>query len=131
VYWEALARIFEVAFANPTEYSIQRSTGVYAFHRIFSGDYPPDLLQGTTPVGVYAHCERNNNFSTDFMENVLRQMCEAANRSGEFGRGVNDEFWHKGRRGVPPLGYELARATSQKGIGELSAKLGKHLAMLP
>jgi len=134
-YWKALSRIFRDAFTGPLrhreEYSVQRSTGVYVFHRIFSGIYPPNTLpRGMTPIGVRHHCQRRG-FSLTVMEDVLRHMVQNATRASEFGRAVDDEFWHKGKRGVRPRGDTLARATNQRDIGQLSARLGKHLPPLP
>ena len=134
-YWRALKAIYRVAFTNPSEYSIQRSTGVYSFHRIFSGNYPMNVwrihMQQQGPLGVYHHCKRRNNFSENMMRSIFNHMINEASSASEFGRSVDDEFWHKGRRGIPPLGHAMARATNQRDIGELSVRLGKHLPPLP
>lgn len=67
-YWCALTELFPEAFANPAEYSLQRTAGIYSLHMIF-----PD---------VFERCREVKDYSKDRMKDILGQV------------GMSSAFWH-------------------------------------
>lgn len=68
-YWRAQAEVFPEAFAEPENYSIRRTPGLYALHMIF-----PD---------VFERCRETRDYSQQKMVEILR------------GLGIDSNFWHK------------------------------------
>jgi len=99
-YWNALADIFPTAFADPRNYTIQATPGVYSLHMVF-----PE---------VYSECEKAGDTSKGGMKKILERMFENASKG--LGAEINDAFWSK-EIGV---GNFLAQATSQKMIKALA-----------
>jgi hypothetical protein len=92
-YWNALKDIFPDAFANPQEYTIQKSTGAYSLHMIF-----PRVFSSIESL--------DEKKWKDKMKEVLSSMFRDVVASTGF---TNDsEFWNK------KTGYPLAMGTSMK-----------------
>jgi len=99
-YWTALKEIFPIAFENPEEYTIQKTTGAYSLHMVFSE--------------VYDKCEEAGAINKDKMKLVLKEMFKKT--SERLGAEINDQFWSK----TIDEGHHLAQSTSQKMIKALA-----------
>jgi len=99
-YWAALKEIFPIAFENPEDYTIQKTTGTYALHMVF-----PE---------VYDKCEEAGAIDKDNMKAVLKQMFKKT--SERLGTEINDRFWSK----TIDEGHYLAQSTSMKMIKALA-----------
>ena len=94
-YWGALSEIWPEAFAEPQEYRIQATVGVYSMHLVL-----PVLIQRCL-------AER------DLSKAKMREIVEAT--------AIRAEFWHKEHGDPYTLGTGMAsiRALAQYIIGEL------------
>jgi DGQHR domain-containing protein len=68
-YWRALAQVFNEAFAEPENYSIRRTPGLYSLHMIF-----PDIFE---------RCREMRDYSEEKIVEILRGM------------NLDSNFWHK------------------------------------
>jgi len=75
-YWCALARTFPETFLHPEEYAIQRQTGVYALHLLFSD--------------VFERCREQTNDPDRYNEQRMFELLQEMSRSG----GIDSNFWH-------------------------------------
>lgn len=99
-YWIALAEIFPLAFNNPRDHTIQKTTGAYSLHMVL-----PDVLD---------KCEEAGRLDKDGMKQVLERMFKKAAERLE--TDINDNFWNKD----PNVGHYLAQGTSMKMIKALA-----------
>jgi len=108
-YWNALKDIFPDAFANPQEYTIQKTTGCYVFHMVF-----PNIL---------SICKELGDSSEDKMKEILTVMLN--NFAEAEGIPMDCSFWHC------RFGNPLAMGTNQKTIRLLTYKLLSALNLGP
>jgi DNA sulfur modification protein DndB len=99
-YWNALKEIFPDAFANPQEYTIQRTTGTYSLNMIY------------TKVAKLCEKASASNKKDEF-KNLLGDMFKDIAQSQ--GVSSDSDFWHK------ETGYPLALGTSMKLIKSLAS----------
>jgi len=71
-YWCAIGRVYQEAVANPSQYSIQKTPGLYSLHMIF-----PD---------VFERCREVRDYSREKMEEILNHLAA---------EGVDSSFWHR------------------------------------
>lgn len=68
-YWSTLRDLLPEAFANPKEYSVQRTAGIYSLHMIF-----PDIFE---------RCREVREYSKEKMRDILGQIAD----------GMTSKFW--------------------------------------
>lgn len=99
-YWYAIRERWPIAFLEPRDYRIQKTSGIYALHMAF-----PDVVQ---------LCRETNNFSSERMHQILTET------------GLSSEFWHaaKGHPLVRETGVRHMRA-----LGEYLRERLPHLVL--
>jgi len=100
-YWSAISEIFLQAFANPENYTIQKTPGANAFHMIFPS--------------VYARSLEAGGYSKDQIKKILSKLKQPPAPI------IDDDFWHT-KKGNP-----LALGTSRKMMTMLADTLAEKL----
>ena len=98
-YWNALKEIYPEAFANPRNYTIQKTLGCYVFHKIFSY--------------IHGICRRVRRLTKECLKEMLIKMLLGFGKE-EGVDALDSKFWDRVK------GYPLAKGTGMKMVRELS-----------
>jgi hypothetical protein len=79
--WTALKGIMPKAFEQPQKYSLQRTPGIYVFHRLAA-------------ECIFPMCEPARDFSVRNLSNILELARSRAEKKGE--RFFKETFWRQG-----------------------------------
>lgn len=100
-YWTVIKEFFKEAFADPSSYVIQKTTGCYVFHMVF-------------PI-VWRICRADDDFSQEKMKKILNEMLSWLSETEK--TPITSMFWHR------EYGSRLITGTSMKMFRALASIL--------
>lgn len=99
-YWNALKELFPDAFAMPQQYTIQRTTGAYSLHMIYT-----KVAKLCENIPVSRRKDEFKKLLADMFKNIAQSQ----------GVSADSDFWNK------ETGYPLAMGTSMKLMKSLAS----------